>query len=348
MRRWRLLPLLGGALCLLFGLMTGAWRLGWALPVGDWAVFHGPLLVCGFFGTVIALERAIAFGSPGGFLAPFATALGGGALILGAPSLGFLGLGAGSVAFLGLALLVAWRQREAFTALLALGALAWATGTLAWIVGGSDIARVAPLWAAFLLLTIAGERLELSRFLKPWRWRTPTLIPPVILVGVGAVLALVPSLPLDWGWRVFGLGALLLVGWSLINDVARRTILQPGLPRYVAVCLLLGYGWLGIAGGFALVSGTIFSDIVLHGLFLGFAFSMVFGHAPVILPAVLGVRLPFRRLFYLPPILLVLSLGTRMMGSIPNFDFLRHWGGALNAATILIFLALVLYTIKIR
>ena len=38
----------------------------------------------------------------------------------------------------------------------------------------------------------------------------------------------------------------------------------------------------------------------IHALFLGFVISIVFGHAPVILPAVLRVPLPYRSVFYRP------------------------------------------------
>src|SRR5690606_39847014 len=84
----------------------------------------------------------------------------------------------------------------------------------------------------------------------------------------------------------------------------RRTIRGAGLPRYAAACLLAGYAWLGVAGALwaatGLSSGRYLYDAALHALFLGFVISMVFGHAPVILPAVLRVRLPYRPILYAP------------------------------------------------
>src|SRR5215467_6300368 len=49
-----------------------------------------------------------------------------------------------------------------------IGAACWGTGTLAWMLGYS-MRDVAGWWLAFLVLTIAAERLELSRLLAPPR-----------------------------------------------------------------------------------------------------------------------------------------------------------------------------------
>jgi len=38
---------------------------------------------------------------------------------------------------------------------------------------------------------------------------------------------------------------------------------------------------------------------VLHSIFVGFTISMIFGHAPIILPAVLNRMLPYHPSFYL-------------------------------------------------
>lgn len=58
----RYLPLVALAiLALLFALWAGLLRLGWSLPeLSNLASIHGPLMVSGFLGTLIALERAVA------------------------------------------------------------------------------------------------------------------------------------------------------------------------------------------------------------------------------------------------------------------------------------------------
>ena len=127
--------LLLGALSLLSGLAAGLARLGWDLPVLAWTDIHGPLMVCGFFGTVIGLERAVALNRSWGFAAPAACALGGIALLAGWRPQGAFLLSAGSLTFLAMAVVVTRRQPEPFTKVMALGALFWSLGNLLWLSG---------------------------------------------------------------------------------------------------------------------------------------------------------------------------------------------------------------------
>lgn len=338
--RFRLPLLMGGALSLIAGLLAGEARLGWPSPGAGLALAHGPLMVCGFFGTVIGLERAVALGRRWGYAAPVASGLGGLVTILGHEPAGAALLTLASLVFLAMSVAVIRRQVEPFTAVLGLGALCWAAGNILWLAG-RPVPDTVPLWAAFLVLTIAGERLELSRFLPPWRWRTPTLVPTIVLLLAGALAA---------SWTAFGLGLLALVAWSLGNDVVRRTVRQSGLTRYVAVCLLSAYAWAAVAGLLALGLGNESAgyryDAALHALFVGFVFSMVFGHAPVILPAVLKVGVPYRPVFYVPLAVLHLSLAARLAGDLAQADGLRQGGGLANAAAIVLFIATMLLTVR--
>src|SRR5574340_455088 len=71
---------------LLLGLWTGLLRLGWVLPRlrPGLALAHGPLMVSGFLGTLITLERAVALGRPWTYAVPLVTAVGTLALMAGA------------------------------------------------------------------------------------------------------------------------------------------------------------------------------------------------------------------------------------------------------------------------
>ena len=337
--------LLMGAISLLAGLAAGLGRLGFALPLDIGPHLHGPLMIGGFFGTVIGLERAVALGRPWAFAAPFSTGGGGLLMLAGQETPGAVMLTLGSFVFLAGAVSVTRRQREPFTLLMALAALFWGFGNILWATG-TAVSDVVPLWAAFLVLTIAAERLELSRFLPPARHRLPTLAVPVALIGAGAGLAGIGDGP---AWPLFGAGLVVLVAWSLVNDVIRRTIKMAGLTRYVAVCLLSGYLWLGVAGvTMPFLADGLASpayDAALHALFVGFVFSMVFGHAPVILPAVLGVRLPFKPVFYLPLALLHASLIIRLAGDALDMAWLRADGGLFNAVAIVVFIVTMLVTV---
>jgi hypothetical protein len=134
-----------------------------------------------------------------------------------------------------------------------------------------------------------------------------------------------------------------LAAWLAVNDIARRTVRQRGVTRFIAASLLAGYVWLGIAGllaiGLATAQPGVHYDAVLHAIFLGFAVSMIFGHAPIVFPAILGKALPFHRSFYVHLGLLHASVAIRLTGDlVEDLGRWRAWGGLLNAFALLVFL----------
>jgi len=135
---------------------------------------------------------------------------------------------------------------------------------------------------------------------------------------------------------------LALAVWLLRYDVARRTVRQTGLTRFIAVSLLSGFVWLGVGGVLAMAFGQVMAgpryDAVLHTVFLGFVFGMIFGHAPIILPAVLKVSIEYRPIFYTHWALLHLSLIVRVTGDVAGWFAVRQWGGMFNVIALLLFL----------
>ncbi|HSR25491.1 MAG TPA: hypothetical protein VLW53_18195, partial [Candidatus Eisenbacteria bacterium] len=102
------------------------------------------------------------------------------------------------------------------------------------------------------------------------------------------------------------------------------------------------YVWLGVAGVLWATLGEVADgpryDATLHAVFLGFVMSMVMGHAPVIVPAVLRVRLPHRPLAYVPVALLHASVAVRLVaGDAFGAEPLRQAGGVGNVAALLLF-----------
>lgn len=328
---------------LLTGLWVGLIRLGWALPGAELAPSHGPLLVAGVLGVVISLERAVALGRRWAYIAPTLAGIGGVGLIAGLPGAVAAALFSVSSLTVVATFVILYRRRpEWATAVMGAGALAWLGSNLLWLTGRTTIELV-PWWAAFLVLTIAGERLELAQVLLPLRVRAALLAACGLMAG-GVVLSAAFLVP---GVQLAGFGLLLLAAWLLRYDVARRTLRRPGLPRFGAVSLLLGYAWLAVAGvvwmlGPSGFPGAFWYDAMLHALFLGFVFSMIFGHAPTIIPAVTGVAVPYTRLFYLHVALLHGSLLVRIAGDALSSVDMRAWGGLANASAILLFAALTL------
>ena len=343
------LPLLVmGMACLLVGVLAGLARFNLDVPALAQRQLggHAALMIAGFFGTVIGLERAVALRRLWPYLAPLCAGLGG----ISALFLPDSALSAGLFCFAGLvffgASAVVYRQMPAvFTATLLVGASCLLLGNVLWFMK-FEIDRIMPFWMGFLVLAIAGERLELTRFLPPQAFAKALFIVLMagVLLAMGLILFGIPA-----GAVLFAAGFLALALWLLRYDIARHTIKQSGLTRFVAVCLVLGYGWLalgsalGVAGGFDL--GHPWRDSALHAVFLGFVFSMVIGHAPIIFPAVMRVKIPYSPLFYLPLAALHLSLFLRVVGNMGEMWTVRQTAALLNGLSLALFILTLLFSV---
>ena len=334
-------PLLGlGFVALLLGIAGGLVRLGLTVPtVASGIAWHGALMASAFFGTLIALERAVAIGHRWAYLAPAALGTGGISLLAGYPRAGFVLLVAGSAVFSFASVSIWARHKALHTGLLALGALGLLVANLV-LLAGMPAESAVPSWIAFLTLTIGGERLELSRLSPVSRAARAVfgIIGATLLLSALAVLAAYKP-----GLRAGGVLLVAMAAWLLRYDIATRTVRADGLTRYIALCLLAGYAWLALGGallatGAAIDDGRALWDAALHAIFLGFVFSMVFGHAPVILPAVLRVAVPYSAMLYAPLALLHASLALRIAGDLGSGVMLREVGGAGNALAIAVFI----------
>ena len=333
------------AVALVAGIAGGLWRVGVTLPatvdaawLGHAALAHAALMICGFLGTVIGIERAVAVKLRAAFVAPLASGLGSLCLLLGQAAPGaWLGVAA-AVAFTAVNIVVVRRQRAAHTWLLLVGALSWLVGNLLFATGQSSVATL-PWWFAFLVLTIAAERLEMTRLMRRRPAAQGSLYAVMSALLVGAAGSAVAPVA---GGVLYGIALALLALWLGVFDIARRTVFAHGLSRYMAVCLLGGYGWLALAGvaWAATALGLPARDVALHALGLGFIVSMMMGHAPVILPAAARIKLYFGVFFYVPLAALHLSLVMRL-----GFGFfdepLRAIGAAFNGVAIALFAATV-------
>ena len=346
----RALLLLITAVALLGGLGSGLARLGWQMDIlsQNRMLVHGPLMICGFLGTLICLERAVALAAryPWSWAVPALNAAGALALlVMGDSLLAKILLTAGSLGLLVVFGCLLRLHPLRYMVVMTLGAVCWLLGNLLWLMG-QPVFQVVHLWTAFLILTIVGERMELSRV----RRLTPK-IEALLMVAIAIYMAgaLITAFNLDIGIRVLGAGALLMAAWLLRYDIARRTIHGKGLPRYIAACLLIGYVWLGVGGGIGIWKGAMYAGpdyaAMLHAFLLGFVFSMIFGHAPIILPAVSGLRLNYRPIFYGHLILLHTTLVYRIYGHLAQDFTAQQWGGLLNVMAVLLFLAMTLLTV---
>jgi hypothetical protein len=348
----RRVPLLAaGVLSMGAGAWLGLARIGWAVPLPwpDQLIAHGPIMVCGFLGTLISLERAVGLGARWAYAAPVLAAAG--AVLLDAGRIGPAGawlITVASVIVVAIFVAICRRDPSLFALTMGAGALAWFVGNALWLAGFA-IYRIVPWWMAFLVLTIAGERLELNRVLRPTPLVRAAFVVAAALVCAGTIASMRVEIV---GVRIAGAGLLATAAWLARNDVARRTVRQRGLTRFMAITLLGGYAWLAIGGIIAVIAAPatpgVLYDAVLHAVFLGFVMSMVFAHAPVIFPAILGVPLRYRSAFYAHVALLQASLALRITGDlVDDLARWRVWGGLLNAACLLLFLANTMFSIAV-
>lgn len=302
--------------------------------------FHGALMISGFLGTLISLERAVAIGRRWAYAAPALSSVGALALLAGMPLPGVLAfISAGGVLLLASAA-IAIRHLALFTVVLTVGAACWTAGSMEWLIGHSTPAA-AGWWLNFLILTVAAERLELSRMMSPPPSSQITFVVAALLLLLGSARG-----ELAGTWAPFTAAGLLgCAAWLLHHDIARRTVRQVGQTRFSAISILAGHVWLGVAGLLILLAppGTMaFSyDAAVHAIAIGFALSMVFGHAPIILPAVIGVRVQYSRFAYAPLALLHASVVLRVVGDLFELSDLRASSGIVTV------LALVGYAVML-
>jgi hypothetical protein len=330
---------------LILGLWSGMIRIGWSLPKPGAAVYHGALMIGGFFTTLIALEKVIPLKRKLAFIIPLVSALTLVITIDGYVQIGMIFLMAGSV---GLMLVQCWYlikfPEDRSVLLMVIGAACLVVANI--LLFKRQLYPVSfPWWMSFILLTIVGERLELSRFL-PVPGKARTLLYVVLAIfWVGLILPFHGI-----GKYLSGASLILVAAWLLRFDVIRVGLRSEGLTRYSAVALLMGNISLIMEGIFMIaLSDTMLAyDMLVHTFFVGFGFTMVFAHGPIILPAVLGIsQRPYSRILYVWLFILQGSLYLRIFSDSAVELELRKYSGLLTSASIVLYFITIL-TLVIR
>lgn len=344
---WRTLLMLPAGLSLLAGLNAALTLL--ELPalfnIAAWSEVHGMVLALGFVGTLIALERAVALGKLAGYLSPLLIGIGSLLLLTSLPrNLGKLGL------LLGMAGLIwvyipLWRRQRDNAVLVQMLAAGLGTGAALLWLGGLDMNLLLPWLVAFVVLTIAGERIELARITMGARAGRR-----IVQLSWGVTFGVLASLlwP-QWGSIAFGLSLLVLTAFLATNDVARRTIKATGATRFMAACMLAGYFWLSVAAitwCFGFPGTQARYDTVIHAVFLGFTMSMIIAHSSTILPAVLRRPLPYRKMMWAPAVLLHAGLLLRVwIGDGLGYHGAWIIGSIINIIALLLFFAFAILSV---
>jgi hypothetical protein len=346
--KYRLPFLILGLISLLAGLATGLARLGISAPGIYQSVsgLHSAFMISAFFGTLIGLERAVATRYWWAYLAPLMSGLAGLLLLIltQGNSVAPLLLTIASAIFTLVSVMIVLKQPALFTITLWLAATLWFCGNCLWFWSNNLWGSI-PFGLSFLVLTIAGERLELTRFMKPRPLARKLFIGLMLLITVGSVRSALSGFGEN---DLLGLGFAGLAIWLLNFDIARKTIRQAGITRFVAACLLSGYLWL-LVGGILLTTmmntslGSYQLDAAIHSIALGFIVSMVIGHAPIIFPAIMRVAIPYSDRMYVPLVLLHLSVAIRFSGDLLADQTIRSLGGSLNVLAMAVFMLTIIY-----
>ncbi|MGN6577285.1 MAG: hypothetical protein ACTHKG_16550, partial [Nocardioides sp.] len=222
----RLGLLLPAGLALLAGLDAALMLLGLPAPASAERLpdVHGMLLVLGFVGTLIALERAVALGRRPGFLAPALLGAGAVALVTPAPvEVGKALLVAGAAGLTAVYVPLWRRQRDDAVLVQALGAVVAVGAATLWL-GGLAVPALLPWLVGFVVLTIAGERLELARIAMG-----PAAGATLLALAAALVTAITASLLWPATTPALGLVMLALVAWLASHDAARHTVRSTGV-----------------------------------------------------------------------------------------------------------------------
>jgi len=330
-------------LALITGLLAGLSKLGWNFPVGDLTGIHGLIMVGGFLGTIICFEKTAPLENRRHLLFPIVSGL----------SVLFMVVGNITVALIlqlvaSLGLISAYFQwskktKEPYYQIMMIGSLAWLIAT-AGILAGRAVPLVIHWWMAFVLFTIVGERMELTRFLPLKKTNRSMLFIFLFLFLAGIFMPYH-----SYGKLVLGLALMLAGAWLLRFDIVRFSINKTGQHRYIAILLLVGYVWLLVSGILIMLGSTIPNQygITVHTFFLGFTFSMIFAHGPIILPGLIKKNIKiYSRSLYLWITGFHLTLLMRIVSDIMGNAEILRYSGLLNAIFILIFFGNLMYNTR--
>lgn len=296
---------------LLLGMWAGLIRMGWSLPLSEVAVHHGAMIVGGFLTTLILLEKVVPLKRKWLLALPLISAL---SVIMSIPGyfqLGLLFLLAGGICLAMLFSYYLYRFPKDFSIVLMwVGSCCLVAGNIVLFTGRFYPAAF-PWWMGFLLLVISGERLELSKFLPVTKSNKYVLVAILIVFLIGLVLPFHLT-----GQYVSGVALVALSIWMLRHDVIGVGLRKSGLTRFSAVALMLANAWLLTEGLLLIIlrPAPLSYDILVHVFFIGYAFSMIFAHGPIILPGVLGISAkPYHAVLYGWVFLVQLSLLFRVI-----------------------------------
>lgn len=288
-------------------------------------------MVGGFLGTLITFEKIIPLKKPLLYVIPLVSATSVLLFFLKIPTYPIICLLLASGG-LSIVFLIYWLQeRSLIYAMMFAGAVCWLIGNL-FLLQTNFYPTSIPWWMAFTLLIICSERLELMKFLpvtKSQKWQF-----------IASLMAFLIACAMSFhgaGNYVAALAITIAAIWLMRHDVVGINIKKTGLNRYVGAALLSGYFALMLSGLCfpLLIHRALGYDALVHSFFIGFVFSMIFAHGPIILPGVLGISLkPYHPILYFWLAMLHASWILRMVSDLVLDMPLRKYSGLSSVVAI--------------
>lgn len=316
---------------LVTGVLSGLQRMGWDFNLTAVVADHGAIMIGGFIGTLITLEKIIPLKRTALYILPILSGSSVFLFFIDQPWLSVFCLILSSAGLCMVFLIYLLRERSLVYAIMLAGALAWATGNVLLLTNGFYPVSL-PWWMAFVLLVIASERLELMKFLPV------SLNQKRFFVGMLALFTVTCALTFHGiGSYLAAFSLIAIALWLMRFDVVGLNLKKQQLTRYTGVALLTGYVSLSMCGIFILLAShkPLGYDILVHTFFLGFVLSMIFAHGPIILPGVLGISIkPYHTTLYLWLTLLHGSWVVRVFADFTLDMVLRKYTGMASGIAI--------------
>ncbi|PSL07763.1 hypothetical protein [Cecembia rubra] len=319
---------------LIAGISGGGIRLGYTeFQIPEAAANHGIWMVGGFLGTLISLERAMVMKQRIWLLVPLICGMSVPLMMAGWTFPGKWTLLIASMGLLAIMYLQTLKHPALHQFIMSLGAVFWMAGNFVLIQTGL-VAAATTWWIGFILFTIIGERLELSKFLPTPKWAKNALhgLLALFLIGIWTPFH-------QHGNWLMGASAIFISFWLLHFDMAKIASKKANQYKFIGIGLRVGYVWLTLNGIILLFfqNHIFYYDLYLHTFFLGFTFSMIWAHAPIILPMVLNIKeSPYHLVIWPFWGFFQLTLLGRILSSIFEFPEMRKAFGVLNAWSILL------------
>ena len=119
---------------LVVGILSGLFRMGWSIPMGEIAGEHGALMTGSFLGTLICLERIVALKKKWLYVVPVISGTSLVFFYLGEPKIAMSMLTIGSLGLIYIYIDLIKRFGEYYFYVMMIGAIGWAVGNIIMII----------------------------------------------------------------------------------------------------------------------------------------------------------------------------------------------------------------------